>query len=97
MKYTKQQWKDIQLEKFITMSWDELYSLMIRAYEKTKLDIEFTNPYTNYTITNCKLVLNNKEQHIITFKQYMSFRAYVNEDVKVMSNTELENEMNNLV
>lgn len=82
----KKQWEDKLWDEFQNCSWEELQKLLKDAYDIASKDIEYTNEYTHLILFNLQMLAEYGIDKI-SFKQWKSFRAYVNtekrKDIKI--------------
>lgn len=83
----KKNWEDKLWDEFQECTWEALQQLLKDAYAYSKTDVDYKNEYTHLIIFNLKMLAEYGIDKI-TFKQWKSFRAYVNSYKKQSINIE---------
>jgi hypothetical protein len=76
----QKQWDDKLATEYQECSWDEVQQLLKDAYKIALNDKSYQHQYTHLILFNLQLLAEYGIEKI-SFKQWKSFRAYVN-DVK---------------
>ena len=75
----KKEWDDKLYKEYQECSWDSVKELCKQAHKLALEDTEYKREYTHLVLFNLQMLANTSLDKI-TFKQWKSFRAYVNKN-----------------